>query len=103
MRSTLHRNCTSYQYDSGIKEGDAVLLTSSYSIEGETLDTVKSWFKEWNQEVCVLGPLFPTGYGVVQESDWGSYETREFLDKALLEHGEKSLTLVSSIFNTFNI
>lgn len=98
-----HIDLIAYQCNRGLREGDAVFLTSSYSLEGETLDAVKTWFKEWNQEVYTIGPLLPTGYGIVQENDRGSSEIREFLDKALLEHGENSVTLVSSNLDSPNV
>lgn len=72
-------------------------MTTSYTMEGETLEAVKSWFSDWKQEVYVVGPLLPAGYGVVKESDRGSTDTREFLERTLVKHGEKSVTLVSSI------
>ncbi|KAH9476235.1 UDP-glycosyltransferase 74G1 [Psilocybe cubensis] len=79
----------------GMKEADSIFLTSTYSLEPITLDAARSWYKEWNKEVYVIGPLLPTGYGTMRQSDRGSSEVSEFLDKALVEHGEKSVTLIS--------
>lgn len=86
-------------YQRSLKECDAVLTTSAYALEAESLEGLRSWFSEWKKDLYVIGPLLPSEYGrVAADSAPGFPETREFLDKALAEHGERSVMLVSSGF-----
>lgn len=88
----------------GIKEADAAFVTSAYAFEEESMEGLKSWLSEWNKDTYIIGPLLPSGYGILEESDRGSKETREFLDKSLAEHGENSVIFVSTTYQQdFNI
>ncbi|KAH9476096.1 Linamarin synthase 2 [Psilocybe cubensis] len=78
-----------------IKEADDVLVTSTHSFEEESMDGLKAWLSEWNKDAYIIGPLLPSGYGILEESDRGSKETRDFLDKVLKEHGENSVIFLS--------
>lgn len=82
-------------FNSGLKEGDAVFVTSAYAFEDESIDALKTFFSQWNKEVFIIGPLLPSGYGTVTESARGSKETEDFLERAKKKHGERSVTLAS--------
>ncbi|PPQ80127.1 hypothetical protein CVT25_001426 [Psilocybe cyanescens] len=79
----------------GLRESDAGFVTSAYVFEAESMEAIKSWFSEWNQDIYIIGPLLPTGYGIDEESDRGSKETSDFLQKSLVEYGENSVMLIS--------
>lgn len=81
----------------GIKEADAAFVTSAYAFEEASMEGLRSWSSEWNQEAYIIGPLLPSGYGILEDGDRGSKETREFLDKSLVECGENSVIFVSTI------
>ncbi|KAH9476237.1 UDP-glycosyltransferase 84A1 [Psilocybe cubensis] len=79
----------------GLREADACFVTSSYLFEADSINALKTYFSELKQDVFVIGPLLPSGYGIVSESARGSRETQEFLDKTQLRFGERSVTLIS--------
>lgn len=82
----------------GLRESDAGFVTSAYVFEAESMEAIKSWFSEWNQDIYIIGPLLPTGYGIDEESDRGSKETSDFLQKSLVEYGENSVMLVRTCY-----
>lgn len=51
------------------------------------------------KDLFVIGPLLPYGYIVVPDNPRGYTETKEFLDKALVEHGERAVMLVSLLID----
>ncbi|PPQ89615.1 hypothetical protein CVT25_012532 [Psilocybe cyanescens] len=71
-------------WKSGLKEVDAVFVTSTFALENESINAV-----------YVIGPLLPSGYGVVSENARGSTDTEEFLQRARVNYGDKSVTLIS--------
>ncbi|KAF8869585.1 hypothetical protein CPB84DRAFT_1754948 [Gymnopilus junonius] len=78
-----------------LEQCDGVLVTSAYSFEPEPLDEMKSWFSSWNKPAYVIGPLLPSGFGTVPETPRGANDIEEFLDKAVMQHGQKSVLFIS--------
>ena len=94
----------SYSYFiSSFQECDAAIVSTSYAYESASLDAMKQWFSEMNKEVHVLGPLLPSGYGAkTQNSEEGtSVDIETFLEKMLVQHGERSVFFVRSLLFFF--
>jgi len=79
------------------RECDAIVVTTSYAYESVSLDTMKQWLSNMQKEVHVLGPLLPVG-GDSEEG--ASVDIETFLGEMLVQHGKRSVFLVS--FGTFN-
>ena len=73
-------------------------MTTSYAYESVSLDALKQWFSDMQKEVHVLGPLLPPGYGTkTQDNEEGtSVEIEKFLGEMLVQHGKRSVFLVTS-------
>ena len=78
-------------------------MSTSYAYESASLDAMKQWFSEMHKEVHVLGPLLPSGYGTkTQNSEEGtSVDIETFLEKMLVQHGERSVFFVRSLLFFF--
>ncbi|PPQ89308.1 hypothetical protein CVT25_000375 [Psilocybe cyanescens] len=76
----------------GLKECDAVFATTAYAFEAESIGAFKSWFASWKKDAYVIGPVLSTRK--VEDAP-GSTETKDFLEKAQAEYGEKSVLLIS--------
>ncbi|PPQ81811.1 hypothetical protein CVT25_013647 [Psilocybe cyanescens] len=76
----------------GLKECDAVFATTAYAFEAESIGVFKSWFASWKKDAYVIGPVLSTRK--VEDAP-GSTETKDFLEKAQAEYGEKSVLLIS--------
>ena len=74
-------------------------MTTSYAYDSVSLDAVKQWFSDVQKEVHVLGPLLPPGYGTkTQNGEEGTtFEIETFLEKMLVQHGERSIFFVRSL------
>uniref|UniRef100_A0A8H7XX59 Glycosyltransferase family 1 protein n=1 Tax=Psilocybe cubensis TaxID=181762 RepID=A0A8H7XX59_PSICU len=64
-------------------ECDAVLTTSAFVVEKEPIEGLRSWFSEWKKEF------------EVRDTSLKCTESKDFLDKALAEYGERSVMLIS--------
>ncbi|KAF4610327.1 hypothetical protein D9613_010450 [Agrocybe pediades] len=79
---------------------DGVVMASSYAFENESLQSMKSWFADWNKELFAVGPLLPAGYGFAKQSARGADEVEAFMEKALKEYGEKSISFGTIFWST---
>ncbi|KDR78382.1 hypothetical protein GALMADRAFT_138474 [Galerina marginata CBS 339.88] len=78
-----------------LKECDGVFMDSAYAFEKESLEAVKLLFSEWKKETYVVGPLLPSGYGTVAQSNRGAVDIEAFLNEMLSKHGKHSVLLIS--------
>jgi len=81
------------------RECDAIIVTTSYVYESLSLDALKQWLFSMQKEVHVLGPLLPAGFGTDRE-EGASVDIKTFLGDMLVQHGKRSVFLVS--FGTIN-
>ena len=71
-------------------------MTTSYAYESLSLDAVKQWFSDIQKEVHVLGPLLPSGFGILNGEEGTSADIETFLEEMLVQHGERSVFFVRS-------
>jgi len=61
------------------------------------MNAMKLWFAGWNKEVYTIGPLLPSGYGTLQQSNRGATDIQTFLERMLAKNGKNSVVLVSTV------
>ncbi|KAF4612109.1 hypothetical protein D9613_004547 [Agrocybe pediades] len=79
-----------------LRECDGAFAASTPDLEGEAISALRSWLTDdWGKEVYAIGPLLPSGYGVVEQSHRGATDIKDFLDRMLEKFGKNSTMLVS--------
>ncbi|KAF9557508.1 UDP-Glycosyltransferase/glycogen phosphorylase [Agrocybe pediades] len=79
-----------------LRECDGAFAVNTPDLEGDAISALRSWLTDaWGKEVYAIGPLLPSGYGVVEQSPRGATDIKDFLDRMLENYGENSTMLVS--------